>query len=122
MDMVREFHKAGKLPYYDKVSKTSLENRKTRRELRESLILEELEEYLNAEDDDDIVGIADALADMIYVICGAALEYGIPLDKIYNEIHKNNMTKFDDGVKYREDGKIIKSKNYKPPDLKKILY
>jgi len=122
MDKVREFHKAGKFPYYDKVSKKSLKNRKLRMELRETLILEELEEYLNAEDDNDIVGIADGLADMIYVIIGCSLEYGIPLDEIFNEIHKNNMTKFEGEVTYREDGKIIKNESHKPPNLKKIIY
>ena len=79
------------------------------RDLRYNLLKEEFEEYETAESNDDIVEIADALADIIYIACGTAVSYGIPLDKIFDEVHRSNMAKLVDGkVLRREDGKIKK--------------
>ena len=93
------------------------------RVLRMRLLSEEFEEYRNAEYDNNIVEIADALADIIYIACGTAVSYGIPLDEIFNEVHRSNMAKLVDGkVLRREDGKIKKPEGWTPPDIKSIIY
>lgn len=70
----------------------------------------------------DLVGVADGLADMIYVIVGTALEFGIPLDRVWNEVQRSNMDKFRDGVvKRRADGKILKPDDWKGPDIERCL-
>jgi predicted HAD superfamily Cof-like phosphohydrolase len=91
--------------------------------LRESLIDEEFTEYQQAIMDRDIVDVADALTDMLYVIYGAGASFGIDLDACFKEVHASNMSKLDDDGKvlYREDGKIMKSSRYFEPDLTKIV-
>ncbi|GLY87749.1 phosphoribosyl-ATP diphosphatase [Actinoallomurus iriomotensis] len=91
--------------------------------LRVRLLAEEVEEFAAATDDRDIVGIADALADIVYVAYGAAVTYGIDLDAVLAEVHRSNMTKLDaDGqVLLREDGKVLKSDRYTPPDVAGVL-
>lgn len=90
--------------------------------LRIRLLEEEFEEYLSGEGKDDIVEIADALADIIYIACGTAVAYGIPLDKVFEEVHRSNMAKLVDGKPiYREDGKVLKPEGWQPPNVKKIL-
>ncbi|GLY81594.1 hypothetical protein [Actinoallomurus iriomotensis] len=91
--------------------------------LRVRLLAEEVEEFAAATDDRDIVGIADALADVVYVAYGAAVTYGIDLDAVLAEVHRSNMTKLDaDGrVLLREDGKVMKSGRYTPPDVAGVL-
>lgn len=91
--------------------------------LRVDLLAEETGEFADATAAGDIVGIADALADIIYVAYGAALVYGIDLDAVFAEVHRSNMTKLDaDGrVIYRADGKVLKSDRYTPPDVKGVL-
>jgi predicted HAD superfamily Cof-like phosphohydrolase len=92
------------------------------REMRIKLLAEEMDEYLVAEKENDIIGVADALADMTYIICGTAVSYGIPLDIVFNEVHKSNMTKIENGnILRREDGKIMKPPSYKPPDIRGII-
>ena len=92
------------------------------RTLRMRLLAEEMSEYQMAEADNDIVEIADALADIIYIACGTAVSYGIPLDKIWDEVHGSNMAKLVDGKPlYREDGKVMKPAGWKAPDVKAIL-
>ena len=93
------------------------------RTLRQMLLAEEMWEYSKAERENDIVEIADALADIIYIACGTAVSYGIPLDKVFEEVHRSNMAKLVDGkVIRREDGKIQKPEGWTPPDIKAILY
>ena len=81
--------------------------------------------YLNPDEDyaPDIIGIADALGDLEYVVNGAALEHGINLPEVVSEIHRSNMTKLGPEGKpiYREDGKILKGEGFEAPDLKKVL-
>lgn len=92
------------------------------RELRIKLLREEWEEYLEGEAADDIVEIADALADMVYIAYGTAVAYGIPLDKVFAEVHRSNMAKLVDGkVIRREDGKVLKPEGWKPPDIEGVL-
>ena len=74
--------------------------------------------------DQDMVGVADALTDLLYVVYGAGHAFGIPLDRCFTEVHESNMSKLDENGKpiYREDGKVLKGKNFREPNLKKILY
>ena len=91
--------------------------------LRISLIEEELEELKEAMGKEDIVGVADALTDILYVTYGAGAAFGIDLDKCFKEVHNSNMSKLDrDGRPiYREDGKILKGPDYFEPNLEKIV-
>jgi predicted HAD superfamily Cof-like phosphohydrolase len=91
--------------------------------LRVSLLQEEVGEFAEATASGDIVEIADALADIVYVAYGAAITYGIDLDAVLDEVHRSNMTKLDDDGRpiYREDGKVIKSANFRPPDIRSVL-
>jgi len=76
----------------------------------------------NAELEHDIVEIADALADIIYIACGTAVSYGIPLDKVFEEVHRSNMAKLVDGKPLkREDGKVIKPVGWTAPDIAGVL-
>lgn len=91
--------------------------------LRENLLEEEYREYVDASWRGDLVEIADALADMIYIIHGTALVYGLPLDEIFDEVHRSNMSKLDENgnVVRRDDGKVLKGKNFEPPRIAEIL-
>lgn len=90
--------------------------------LRLSLIKEEFEELVEAVYYQDMVEIADALTDLLYVIYGAGHSFGINLDKCFEEVHDSNMSKLEDGKPlYREDGKILKGKYYFKPNLEKII-
>jgi predicted HAD superfamily Cof-like phosphohydrolase len=95
---------------------------KEERDLRKKLLAEEYSEYVVAEYHNDLVEVADALADMIYIVCGTAVSYGIPLDDIFEEVHASNMAKLVDGkVIRRADGKIQKPEGWQPPDIERIL-
>lgn len=89
--------------------------------LRYRLLKEEWEEYLTALDSQDLVGIADALGDMVYVIYGTAGSYGIDLDLVVELIHNSNMTKSrQEGVEF--PGKnILKGADYSPPNLSDLI-
>ncbi|RMG80957.1 MAG: hypothetical protein D6707_05575 [Bacteroidetes bacterium] len=93
--------------------------------LRFKLMEEENKEYLEAAKNGDIVEIADALGDMLYILCGTILKHGLQdkIEEIFNEIQRSNMSKLDENGKpvYRADGKVMKSSLYFKPDIKKIL-
>lgn len=91
--------------------------------LRISLIEEELTELKEAIENKDLVEVADALTDILYVTYGAGAAFGIDLDKCFKEVHNSNMSKLNrDGRPiYREDGKIMKGPDYFEPNLKKIV-
>ena len=93
-------------------------------ELRYELIREELEELREALDGRDLIGVADALTDLLYVVYGAGHSFGISLDKCFEEVHNSNMSKLGTDGKpiYREDGKVLKGPNYWQPNLEKVLY
>lgn len=93
-------------------------------ELRVELISEELDELCTAIDNDDIVEIADALTDLLYVVYGAGHAYGIDLDECFNEVHDSNMSKLGKDGKpiYREDGKVLKGPDYFAPNLADIIF
>ena len=102
--------------------KSSFPNKKIV-DLRYDLIEEELSELKTAIKDNDIVEIADALTDILYVTYGAGTAFGIDLDKCFNEVHNSNMSKLDADGKaiYNENGKVMKGPNYFKPNLKKFL-
>jgi predicted HAD superfamily Cof-like phosphohydrolase len=91
--------------------------------LRISLLEEEVNEFVDAVAGSDLIGIADALADIVCVVYGTAVTYGIDLDRVLGEVHRSNMSKLDrDGRPLiREDGKVIKSEQYFPPDVATVL-
>ena len=94
-------------------------------QLRFDLMKEENEEYLEAAKNGDLVEIADALGDQLYILCGTILRHGLQdkITKVFEEIQRSNMSKLDENGKaiYREDGKIMKSELYFRPDIKAIL-
>ena len=91
--------------------------------LRVELIVEELSELEDANEEQDLVAVADALTDILYVTYGAGHAYGIDLDACFKEVQRSNMSKLgEDGEPiYREDGKVLKGPNFSEPDLKSIL-
>ena len=102
------------------------------REFREGLISEEWSELWDELFPTDFEGdsidlnstkLAKELADLLYVVYGTAVSFGIDIDKVFTEVHKSNMSKLEDGkpVK-REDGKVLKGKNYAPPNLEKLEF
>ena len=92
------------------------------RELRMRLMKEEYKEYKKAEKANNLVNLASELADIIYIACGTAVSYGIPLHEVFEEVHKANMSKLIDGkVLRREDGKIQKPEGWQPADIESIL-
>ena len=92
-------------------------------QLRISLIQEELDELKEAMHNKDLIEVADALTDLLYVTYGAGHAFGIDLDKCFNEVQNSNMSKLGDDGKpiYNEKGKVLKGPNYFKPDLKKFL-
>lgn len=93
--------------------------------LRHKLMAEENEEYLEAAENGDLVEIADALGDQLYILCGTILKHGMQhkIAEVFEEIQRSNMSKLDKDGKaiYREDGKILKSDLYFKPNIKGIL-
>jgi len=93
--------------------------------LRFDLMKEENEEYLEAAQNGDLVEIADALGDMLYILTGTMLAHGMQdkMEEVFKEIHRSNMSKLDNKGNpiYREDGKVLKGPNYFPPELSTIL-
>ena len=94
-------------------------------ELRYNLMNEENSEYLEAAKNGDIVEVADALGDQLYILCGTILKHGLQhkIAEVFTEIQRSNMSKLDiNGMPiYREDGKVLKSSLYFRPDIKGIL-
>ena len=91
--------------------------------LRIDLIREELEELIEAINNKNLLEVADALTDILYVTYGAGHAFGINLDKCFEEVQNSNMSKLDDNGKpiYNEAGKVMKGPNYFKPDLTKFL-
>jgi len=91
--------------------------------LRIDLIKEELEELTEAMNNKDLLEVADALTDILYVTYGAGHAFGIDLDKCFDEVQNSNMSKLDENGKpiYNETGKVMKGPNYFKPDLSKFV-
>ena len=94
--------------------------------LRYKLMREENEEYLEAAENGDMVEVADALGDMLYILCGTILKHGMQdkIAEVFQEIQRSNMSKLDENGEpiYREDGKVMKSKLYFKPDSEKFAH
>lgn len=93
--------------------------------LRYELMKEENREYLEAAKKGDLAEVADALGDMLYILCGTILEHGMQdkIEEVFEEIQKSNMSKLgaDGNPVYREDGKVLKGPGYFAPNLKKLF-
>ena len=120
VDAVADFHSYFDLPVFERPVLPNVD----RMTLRLSLIHEEVSELDVAAREQDITGIADGIADAIYVLIGMALEYGIPIEEVFNEVHRSNMTKVwqDGSVRRRSDGKILKPPTYSPADIEAVLH
>ena len=121
IDAVKEFHDVFGQHYATEPSLI----REKEFQLRHDLQAEELFEYLMACRDNDLVGIADALGDQLYILVGTILKHGMQdkIVEVFEEIQRSNMSKLgEDGLPIlREDGKILKSNLYSPPKIKEIL-
>lgn len=119
---VETFHKAFKIENNYSPT-TDLSNNDI--ELRHRLMGEENDEYLEAAKNGDLVEVADALGDMLYILCGTILKHGLQgkIEEVFEEIQRSNMSKLDAGGQpiYREDGKVLKSQLYFRPNITKIL-
>ena len=122
LDAVKAFHQAFGLGVLN-APKADLGLDKIK--LRFNLMDEENEEYLEAAQKGDLVEVADALGDMLYILCGTILEHGLQykIEAVFNEIQRSNMSKLgaDGRPIYREDGKVMKGPNYFEPNISEIL-
>jgi predicted HAD superfamily Cof-like phosphohydrolase len=115
-----QFHRAFNLPMRQ-LPRADIDQGLAR--LRVALLEEEVGEFVAAYERGDLVEIADALADIVYVAYGTALTYGIDLDAVLQEVHRANMSKLGSDGKplIRDDGKVLKSGRYFPPDIESVL-
>nr|WP_315176989.1 nucleoside triphosphate pyrophosphohydrolase family protein [uncultured Flavobacterium sp.] len=122
INSVKEFHTAFKIGHNEFPTANLGESKHT---LRYNLMKEENEEYLEAVQNNDLVEIADALGDMMYILCGTIIEHGLQhkIEAVFDEIQRSNMSKLGADGKpiYREDGKVMKGPNYFKPDFSKII-
>jgi predicted HAD superfamily Cof-like phosphohydrolase len=122
VDMVRAFHEAFQVncaprPTADLPAAVA--------DLRHRLMAEENDEYLEAAQEGDLVGVADALGDQLYILCGTILTHGLQhkIVEVFEEIQRSNMSKLDaNGLPiFREDGKVLKSELYFKPNIRAII-
>ena len=119
---VKEFHTAFNLG----INETPVVNLgEAKNMLRFNLMKEENEEYLEAANNNDLTEVADALGDMLYILCGTIIEHGMQykIEEVFEEIQRSNMSKLGNDGKpvLREDGKVLKGPNYFRPDIDKIF-
>ena len=121
-DAVHEFHTAFGLGIKNEPTANIGEDRNL---LRYNLMKEENEEYFEAANNNDLVEVADALGDMLYILAGTIIEHGMQykIAEVFDEIQRSNMSKLGEDGKpiYREDGKVLKGPNYFKPNIKEIL-
>lgn len=121
IEQVKQFHQAFGHPVRTKPTNLSWE----RAEMRIDILKEEVDELETAMMENDVVNVADAIIDCMYILIGHALEFGIAhrLEECFDEVQRSNMSKLGaDGLPiYREDGKIMKGPNYSPPALAPIV-
>ena len=122
LNSVAEFHNAFRIAMTDK---PTIDLPPDIIKLRFDLMKEENEEYLEAAENNDMIEVADALGDMLYILCGTILTHGMQhkIQEVFEEIQRSNMSKLgEDGQPiYREDGKVLKGPNYFKPNIKDIL-
>ena len=119
---VKEFHEAFDLPVSTKPNKGMLANDEKTKKLRIDLIKEELDELKEAIENNDMVEVGDALADILYVTYGAGVSFGIDLDKAFDLVHESNMSKLCESEQeaietvewYRKNSKVYDSPEYRP--------
>lgn len=114
-DMVAEFHRKFDIPIGDSPSIPP----EATRQLRVRLIQEEFAELQEAMAAQDLPGVAKELADLLYVVYGTAVSYGVDMDPVFREVHRSNLSKV--GGYKREDGKWVKPPTYSPADVKPLL-
>ena len=121
LNQVAEFHKT----FHHPIEPSPVIPAKDRCKLRVSLLREELQELEDAIADGDLVEIADAFGDMMYILYGTICKHGLQdkIAEIFDEIHRSNMSKLGADGKpiYREDGKVMKGENYFKPNIAKYL-
>jgi predicted HAD superfamily Cof-like phosphohydrolase len=122
INSVKEFHTSFLLGYSEIIKGDLGESKNL---LRYNLMKEENEEYLEAAQNNDVIEIADALGDMLYILCGTIIEHGLQhkIEEVFDEIQRSNMSKLDVNGQpiYREDGKVLKGPNYFKPNFEAIL-
>ena len=122
IDQVKAFSEAFNIKYSKEIN-PNLDQSTI--DLRFRLMEEENKEYLEAANNNDIVEIADALGDILYILCGTILAHGLQdkIVEVFNEIQRSNMSKLDINGEpvIREDGKILKGPNYFKPKIREIL-
>jgi predicted HAD superfamily Cof-like phosphohydrolase len=122
IEYVADFHRAFGLPV--RTSPTA-DLPQTEKSLRFNLMKEENEEYLDAAEKGDLVEIADALGDMLYILCGTINAHGLQykITEVFEEIQRSNMSKLGEDGKpiYREDGKVMKGPHYFRPNIQHII-
>jgi len=122
LEAVKIFHEIYKLKYKESPT-TDIGSDKIN--LRFNLMAEENEEYLEAAKNNDLIEVADALGDMLYILCGTIIEHGMQdkIEEVFDEIQKSNLSKLGENGKpiYREDGKVMKGPNYFKPDILKFF-
>ena len=122
MNAVKDFHDTFGLSYNDS---PTVDLEKKIIELRYNLMKEENEEYIEAARKNDIIEVADALGDMLYILCGTIIEHGMSdiIEDVFDEIQKSNMSKLGADGKpiYRKDGKVMKGPNYFKPNFSKFF-
>ncbi len=122
INSVKEFHEVFGLDY-EETPRADIDMRMI--ELRHRLMAEENDEYLEAAKNKDLVQIADALGDKLYILCGTIIAHGLQhkIVEVFEEIHRSNMSKLDENGQplRREDGKIMKSNLYFTPDIDTVL-
>lgn len=122
IEAVKAFHTAFKIGHSETLKADLGSNKNT---LRFNLMKEENEEYLEAANNNDLVEVADALGDMLYILCGTIIEHGMQhkIEEVFDEIQRSNMSKLGENGQpiYREDGKVLKGSNYFTPNIKAIL-
>ena len=122
IDSVKKFHEVYKLNYKESpIAKLDLATIN----LRFNLMDEENKEYLEAAQNNDLIEVADALGDMLYILCGTIIAHGMQdkIEEIFDEIQRSNMSKLglDGKPIYRKDGKVMKGPKYFKPNIKTIL-
>ena len=119
-EQVADFHRATDTPVIDRPAVPP----EDRRELRIALLQEEFGEVVEAMRENDVAHVAKELADLLYVAYGAALEWGVNLDKVFDAVHESNMAKVgtDGKVLRRKDGKILKPDGWREPDIGSVLH
>ena len=121
-EQVSEFHNSFKIPVPGKLSIPTPDNFA----MRQRILQEEIDELKEAGEIEDIVAVADAIVDCMYILIGTAEAFGFShlLEDLFSEVHRSNMSKLDERGNpiYREDGKVLKGVNYSEPKLAKILF